>query len=121
MLKNVAVENCVLVADTGEGNISIDTPASANMKIDNKGVYAGTVTISISGLSGSGFTNGSGSGTLTGSAQFNKLDNQPVILEGDQSVTIMVSATTTSTPPEEIEVPTVVTIQSAGQTVVQAE
>lgn len=121
MMKNVAVEGCQLTANTGIGNISITTPASTNTKVDSKGVYAGTLTISITGLSGSGFTNGSGVGTLTGSAQNSKIDNQAIVLEGDQSDVITVKATTTSTPPTQIEVPTIVTIVSAGQTVMKAE
>ena len=120
-MKNVVVEGCSLVADTGIGNIKIETDASKKVKVDQKGVYAGTLTISITGLSGTGFTNGSGTGTLTGTSVYNKVDGGAVVLEGDQSAQIPVNATTTSSPASSIVVPTIVTIVSAGQTVVKAD
>lgn len=120
-MMNLAVEGCILQANTGAGNIKIETPPSGKVKCDNKKAYSGTLTISISGLSGSGFTNGNGSGTLTGSAQKTKIEGKAAVLEGDQSVTIPVSATTTSVPPVQISVPTTVTIISAGQTKVTGE
>lgn len=120
-LKNVVVEGCSLVANTGLGTIKIETPASEKVKANNSKVYAGTLSISISNLAGTGFTNGSGIGTLTGSAMKNKIDGQPVVLEGDQSDEILVNATTTSSPPTQIQVPTIVTITVAGQTVYKAE
>lgn len=124
MKKNVVVEGCVLVADSGAGTITISSDASSNSKIDGKGIYAGDITISISNFSGPGFTNGSGSGTLSGSAQFVSVDGEHVVLEGDQSESINVTATITpppATPPYTMTVPTTVTITSAGQLSVQAE
>ena len=124
MLKNIAVENCVLVADTGVGDIKISSPASLNVKAENKGVYFGVLNITITGLSGTyegvSFSNGSGTGTLTGSAQFTNVDNKPVALEGDKSVTIPVVAQIPN-PPYTMTIPTIVTIQSAGQTACKAE
>lgn len=114
-MMNIAVDGCVLQANTGAGNIKIETPPSQKVKYDEKGAYSGTLTISISGLSGSGFTGGSGSGVLNGSAQKVKIEGKAAVLEGDQSETITVSATTTSVPPVQISVPTIVTIISAGQ------
>ena len=120
-MKLVAVEGCILTADTGTGNISINTNASQKCKVDGKGIYSGTLNISITGLSGSGFTNGSGNGTLIGTGIYTSIDSQSVVLEGDKSTTITVTATMTAYPYSEITVPTIVTINSAGQTVLKAE
>ena len=124
MKKNVVVEGCILVADSGAGTITISSAASSNSKIDGKGIYAGDITISISNFSGPGFTGGSGSGTLSGSAQFVSVDGKHVVLEGDQSESISVGATITPqpiSPPYTVTILTVVTITSAGQISVQAE
>lgn len=118
-LKNAVIEGCTLVADSGTGTLKITSNASQNTKVDGFGVYAGTITISISNLTGAGFSGGTGSGTITGSAQYNKIDNQPVVLEGDKTAEIPVSAVDGDGDP--ITVPTVVTITVAGQTVVKME
>ena len=118
MTKPVAVEGCTLTLSPGTGTATITSAASTKAKADGKGVYRGTLQISISGYTSSVITvagSGSGSGTLDGTSQTTKVEGQTVVLEGDQAtITVNGQATAGSSTVPASE-PVTVTIQNAGQ------
>lgn len=97
MSKSIAVQNCSLeIVEEGKSasSIEISSSPSTDVKINGKGAYSGTVQISISGYTGGSIVSASGAtvtpGTLSGSAQYIKVDGKSAILEGDTSNTITV-------------------------------
>lgn len=124
MTKNIAVEGCTLqFQNGGTGTISI-TPGQTSLKVkaDGKGVYK-TLNFTISGYTGQAITvagSGTGSGSINASATHDKVEGNPVFLEGDVSSTITINGLQPSgggtAPATATEI---VKITSAGQTKVK--
>ena len=89
------------------------------MECGGKATYAGDLNISISGYSGQGITDGSGSGTLQPTSQYVKIEGEKVVLEGDKTTTPIQVTGSTSSGTDTVSV--TVTITSAGQTYVKGE
>lgn len=112
----VAVDGCELEDVTGGGTVSVDSSPSDQVFADGKGVFFGTINISVSGSDGGGkFTdkNGAGSGTLTGTGtNVCDADGQPAVLE-DDSATVVVNGTSSgyTQPPATITIK----VKNAGQ------
>ena len=123
-LKNIVIEGCQFSIEVGgavigTGNVSVTSLASINSKINigglSKGIYAGPMSISVSGYTDSAIAGGSGTGVINPSAQFNKIDGQPVVLEGDSGEVVLTGTNPQSGAP--VSGYTVkVKIISAGQT-----
>lgn len=117
-MKNIAVQGCVLDCVFAQ----IQTPPIQSVKCEGKAVYAGSLTIQITGYSSAVITvpgSGSGSGTLQGSAANVKIEGKSAVLEGD-NVTITVNGQATSgTSTIPVSEPVTVSISSAGQTSVK--
>lgn len=97
MSKAIAVQGCTLeIVEEGKSALSkqISTSPSIDVKFDGKGAYSGTIQITLSGYTGGSIVSGSGAtdtpGTLSGSAQYVKIDGNSAVLEGDTSDTITV-------------------------------
>lgn len=97
MSKLIAVQGCTLeIVEEGKSALSkqISTSPSSNVKFDGKGAYSGTLQIVLSEYTGGAIVSGSGAtvtpGTLSGSAQYVKIDGNSAVLEGDTSDTITV-------------------------------
>lgn len=126
MGKFVAVEGCVLTLSSGNAtSIQIVTPASKNT-IEKKGIYYGTLNISISGFSSTNVPNwipmsGSGSGTLSPTSQHVSVNGKMVVRADDESATITINGqiSTESGNKPAIDMVTV-KITDAGQTKIKA-
>lgn len=97
MSKAIAVQGCTLeIVEEGKSALSkqISTSPSSDVKFDGKGAYSGTIQIALSGYTGGRIVAESGAtvtpGTLSGSAQYVKIDGNSAVLEGDISDTITV-------------------------------
>lgn len=97
MSKAISVQGCTLeIVEEGKSatSISITTAPSTDVKFDGKGAYSGTLQITLSGYTGGYIVSGSGGtvtpGTLSGSAQYVKIDGNSAVLEGDTSDVITV-------------------------------
>lgn len=127
MGKNIAVVGCQLQDMTGGGTVSITSSASSRNKASNKGMYFGTISVSVSGSNGGGIINnynGSGVGTITGTGTKVLGNGQPAVLEGDTGTVTVYGTRTDPSPDGEVttSVSSVVTVKiiSAGQAVVIA-
>lgn len=116
----VAVEGCTLECENG-GTAQITTNASGVSVIKKKGIYRGTVTVSVAGSNAGGADgNASGTGTFTITAEKATVEGMPVLRMNDEaSVTVygthQEGQTTRPTTGSEK-----VTITDAGQNVVKA-
>ena len=128
-MKNFVVEGCQFIITVegvvmGEGNVEITSLASSNSKVimgvQKKGIYAGPMSVAVSGYSDTKITGGSGSGAITPSAQHNTIDHLPVVLEGD-SGTVILSGTNAETSVPISAYPVTVKVISAGQTFVKGD
>ena len=121
MANNVAVDGCELEDTTGGGRVSVDSPPSNGDFAGGKGMFFGTINVSVSGSTGGGkFTdgNGAGTGTLTGTgSNILSANGEPAVLEGD-TADIIVNGTSGgyAQPPATVTVK----VTSAGQSVVVA-
>lgn len=113
----IAVKDCTLSLSQGTGTITIQTPPSTKSKIDNKGIYAGNLTILITNYVGATITNGTGSGTLFPLSQKVKVENKIVCVEGDKTQITVTGVTVSGSPSSEI---VTVTISKAGQNKIKA-
>lgn len=126
MMKYAAVEGCTLELSSGSGMIQINTSPSTKGKVQGKGIYKGTMNISVSGFTSTNIptwipSSGSGSGVIIGSATKNMLEKQPIIKEED-SCTITINGqmkTGMSTSPATDVI--TVKITNAGQSVMKVE
>lgn len=117
-MKFIAVSGCTLVCQFG-GTAVINTPPSTDVLIDNKGVYRGPLTISVTNSSAGGASaNASGAGVLNPTAAYVQADGLFVVLEGDKCDVTVAGSTSGGSATSGAEV---VTIASAGQAVVLAE
>lgn len=121
MGKPIAVSGCTLSLSSGSGTVSITTLPSTVTKFDNKGAYKGTIDISISDFTGGSIVSasGSGSGTITGSAQHITIEGDPAVLQDDESDSITVSGVNSKGDPATASVK--VKISKAGQSVAEGE
>ena len=115
----IVVEGATVTITSGLGSAEIKSSADCNCKINDKGIYIGDIEVSIDGYSGSGFTDGNGSGNISA--------NSSALFKGDKvtligaTATFNVTAMTTSTPPTTTSVPCTVVITDAGQSDVQCD
>lgn len=122
-MKELAVEGCSLELDHGSGSVSISTTPSTVVKADGKGCYKGSISFSISGFKGTKILNpdGAGSGSISGSAQYTKIEGSSAVLK-DDSVTVTLTGTAgqgSSQHPETEDV--TVKVSDAGQTYAKGE
>jgi len=86
--KYVAVEGCtVQVVAPAQGTVSITSQPSMKAKADGKGIYAGQLQISVSGLtqgSSGTATPGSATGAISPTASKTKAGTQLVLRVGDR-------------------------------------
>lgn len=114
-MKYIAVVGCQFSFDVGSGTV---TPGLSSLfcNIDSKGIYKGSLLVSISGYTGGTVSNGSGSGVMIPTSICCKVDNETVLREGDKSVPITVIGT--GSPPTTI---VTLTITNANQIAVQCD
>ena len=134
-LKNYAVEGCTFeIYENGtlnpSGTVSVTSTASANTKVDGKGVYT-TLMVTVAGFSSidpdhQPWISESGAtivpAQISASAQFNKIDNLPVVLEGDEAKNVTILGQKQqgqTTVPEQTSV--TIKVKSAGQSVVKGD
>lgn len=122
-LKEIAVQGSTLKFQNPahSGTITITTPPSTNTKVDSKGVYAGVLTVTISNGSDGSITNATGTGTITPTALFVKVDGQLVIRKGDFSIPITMTGQNPSPPPPTSTYLTTVEIDDPNQTNTKAD
>ena len=116
MGKYIAVEGCVLEC-TPSANAIITTAASQTVKASGKGCYRGAITILVTNASAVTDNNGTGTGTITGSATNVKIDGMPAVLEGDSVVVTVTGTSGGSAASGQVTVK----IQNAGQEYAAAE
>ena len=113
MMQYIAAQGCQISLDpasTTPATVTITTPASTDCKAEGKGLYRGTLTVTIAGYQGGAVTTtGAGAGSITGTAQKVKIDAQAAVLENDSGTATVTDASTGATQP------VVVKIQDAGQ------
>lgn len=122
MGKNIVVDGCTLSLSSGIGTITITSLPESNAKINGNGIYAGSLSFSVNGFTGTSITvpgTGSGTGTINGTGIV-KINDKKVLLEND-SVDITLNGfkpqgNTTVSTTENVTV----TITSAGQTSIKS-
>lgn len=98
--KYIAVEGCILTGAAGSFNI-ITLPSFKSF-INNKGIYAGSLSFTVSGAE-------TGSGTIYPTSESTFDDNNSVLREGDQTtITVAISGGGSRTA--------TITISTANQT-----
>lgn len=126
MMKNAVVEGCTLELSSGSGMIQINTSPSTKGSIQGKGIYKGTMNISVSSFTSTNIpswipSSGSGNGVIIGSATKNMLEKQPILKEEDScTITINGKKKTGSSTSPATDVITV-KITNAGQSVMKVE
>lgn len=120
-MKLVAVEGMTIEYTVGSVVASATEvlgPASLTVSVDGKGVYAGSLSISVTNATdGSGASAGMGSGVFVPSSSYCTADGEKVLLEGDEA-TIQVAGTKSGEP---FSWTLTAKIKSAGQDSVSAE
>lgn len=98
-MKKVAVQGMTIVpVETGiaiEGYI-ITTPPSANVSVDQKGVFSGDITVTVPAPTYGAYVAPSTNFTLHPSSEFTDVDGEPCLLEGDTSDTLTLTGTNPS-------------------------
>lgn len=118
MMKYYAVQGCTLSLSSGTGLVNITTPPSNKVKFDGKGIYMGTITVSISGYTNGTITGGIGIGYISGSSENNSFGSN-LVRENDESGQITITGTKPNGNPGTATV--TVKIADAGQKKVQGE
>ena len=130
-LKNVVVADETLESESGSkikfkwkatasADYKITTQPSVKVLCDGKKAYKGTITINVSNYADGTLVNGSTTATITGSSTKMKIENEPALLEGDQSSTLTILGQNAMTGlPASAQ--NILIIESAGQTKVKAE
>ena len=114
-MKYVAVEGMTLDFGTTSvppGGVVLG-PASLKASVDGHGVYAGPLSIMVTGAAMGSNTAGTGAGVFVPSS----VRGQKLLLEGD-SATFIVAGTLSGVP---VSWPVTATVRSAGQVSVKAE
>ena len=82
-MENIANTDCTIDANNG-ASVSIISPASMKSKANGKGVYRGTITVSVAGATAGSCTQiAPEQSTISPTAIKTKVDGQEVIREGD--------------------------------------
>lgn len=117
--KFVAVEGCTLTLSSGTAvSINITSPASTTDKASKKGIYFGTLSISIQGFTSEKIdAGGIGIGVLNPTANYVNSHGQKVVRVDDVSEQITVTGTKSGNPATDI---VTVKISNAGQNKVKA-
>jgi hypothetical protein len=120
-VKLVAVEGMTIEYTVGSVVASATEvlgPASLNVSVDGNGVYAGSLSISVTkATDGSGASAGTGAGVFVPSSSYCTADGEKLLLEGDEA-TIEVTGTKGS---QTYAWTLTAKIKSAGQDSVSAE
>lgn len=120
-MKNVVVEGFKYQFTSGlKGDVKITSDPSQFVKINGKGVYKGTLNVTVSNWTNGTISNGSGSGVIKADAKYMKVDGENVLLLGAKSESISITGTT-QTPPYTSTTTDTFTIIDAGQSGVKAE
>lgn len=134
-MEYVTVEGCEFdIYENGilntNGEITVTSIASLNSKVEGKGIYT-NLMVSVMGYSAISpdvqpWVSGSGAtiepGQISASAQNTKIDNFPVVLEGDEATNVTIlglkqeGSTTVSA-----QVNVTIKVRSAGQQYMKAE
>lgn len=89
-MKNIVVKGCDFsVDDIPFNGVSITSPASITNKCDGKASYSGDIVIAVTNWIDDGIAQGTGVGTLSGSAKKTKIDDKNAVLEGDDCDVIL--------------------------------
>lgn len=120
-LKYVATEDWEWEFNSGKGTVTVTEGISEKVKCDGKKALIGTIKFTISNYSGQGISQGSGEGTIKGSATKLKIEGKGAVLEGDESDNIAVTGLNQAPPPPKLTVYVTVKVKKAGQTKVKAE
>ena len=117
-MKYVAVVGCTLDCDDGEAVVT--SKPSSFMTVDNKGVYCGPMSVTVSSSSAGGAdSNAMGSGIINPTSSFvDDAAGNNVILEGDQTTVTVIG---TNSKGDSTEGTVTVTVSKAGQTFFLAE
>lgn len=121
MSKAIVTEACTLAfrgADTNPSVKGTITPIFTSCEYvvsGDKVVYQ--IQVAISSYTNGTLTNGAGTGVITGTAQYIKVDTQVPLLEGDESASITITGTVGSSTKTTSDT---VYVKSAGQNVLKA-
>lgn len=120
--KEIAVDGMTLefVNPSDSGSLSIVTSPSTKGKAENKEIYKGNVTVSVSGFENSSVSAGSGAGVLIPTTIKTKLENEFVLREEDTG-TLTGTGTNKTPPPATLPFSTSIKISDAGQSKVLSE
>lgn len=120
-MKPVAVEGMTIEYTVGTKIVSATAmlgPASRTVSVDGHGVYAGSLSISVTNATdGSGASAGTGAGVFVPGSSYCTADGEKVLLEGDWA-TIQVAGTKGGEP---FSWTLTAKVKSAGQDSVTAE
>ncbi len=122
MGKLVAVDGCTLQLVSGSGVITIENQPSSKVFADNKGVYFDEIKVTIKEFKGGGVVKGSSTvpGSIIGKATKCFIDNKPVVLEGDKSLSITIAGQNENDTSKGANTTTIVEVKVAGQSKVFA-
>lgn len=110
----IAVAGCQLTFTLGVGVVTIITQPSVTVLADSKGVYAGPMSVTITGyVGGSIVINGQASGIIQPTAVCVKADSQYVMRQGDNLSLVITGSDASGHTTTQIDT---VTISNAGQT-----
>ena len=117
--KFVAVEGCILTLSSGAAlSVEITTQASKIDKASGKGIYFGSLSISINGFTSEKIdAGGTGMGILNPTAKKGNSNKLKVVRVDDESEEIMISGTKEGSPATDY---VTVKITDAGQKKVKA-
>lgn len=123
MGKYIAVEGCTLSLSTGTGTITISTQPSNVLKAGGKGVYCGNLNFSITGYSSTVVTvagSGSATGSISPTSTTVSSKGNKAVLEGDNTTVTVTGLAYSGSSTVTVTETVIVTVESAGQTVVKA-
>lgn len=121
MSKYIAVQGCSFSIDEKDATLlcSVTSIPSTKVKIDNKGVYSGSISVTVTGWTDEVMELGTGIGVINSSANKISVENKKVLLEGD-FCTIAITGVSLKTQ-STITVDYELKISSAGQNIVKGE
>lgn len=118
--KAIAVQGCTLVCQFG-GTARITSSPSLLSSIDGKGIYRGVVEVSVTGSTAGGADgNASGTGSFEITAETVRVDGDPVLRVEDKASFTVYGTHYDGESTHNTEGTETVTIQAAGQNVVNA-